>query len=296
MGHHHHHNVREGNRKGLLIALLITLGVMVVEFIGGLVTNSLALLSDAGHMLNDASSLFLSFLALWFATRSASPMKTYGYYRFEILAALLNGITLFLISGFILFEAYERFVSPPTVSSGTMIMIAVIGLFANLMSAWFLMKEGDVKHNVNMKSAYLHVLGDALGSVGAIIAGVLMLRFEWYLADPMISVVVSLLILRSAWGVLKQSIHILMEGSPIDQNEVNETLAGIDGVVNVHDLHIWTITSGFDALSCHIQIQDSSQHERILQEAIVTLKDKFHLEHVTIQVETEEIEHAACMV
>ncbi|OZI10298.1 cation transporter [Bacillaceae bacterium SAS-127] len=300
-GHHHHHHfeeTREGNKKGLIIALLITAGIMLLEFFGGLFTNSLALLSDSGHMLSDASSLFLSLVAISFAARPASPTKTYGFYRFEILAALLNGVTLFVIAGFIVVEAYDRFLEPPTVASGTMMLIASVGLLANLLSAWSLMSKGDVKNNVNLRSAYLHVLGDALGSVGALVAGLLMLLFDWYIADPIISVLVALLILKSAWGVIKHSVHILMEGTPItvDQAEVKKELEAIDGVVDVHDLHIWTITSGLDTLTCHILIEDNADSQAVLQQAINKIQDKFKIEHTTIQIETSQIEHGEMKV
>ncbi|MDU4695173.1 MAG: cation diffusion facilitator family transporter [Paenibacillus sp.] len=298
-GHiHDHHTARSGNKKGLLIALLITASIAVLEFFGGLFTGSLALLSDSGHMLSDASSLVLSLVAIWFAARPASKRNTYGYHRMEILAALLNGVTLFVIAGFIIWEAYGRLLDPPTVSSNTMIVIAVIGLLANLASAAALMKKGDVKGNVNLKSAYLHVLGDALGSVGAILAGIFMSLFGWYIFDPIISVVVALLILRGAWGVMAQSVHILMEGSPatIDQSQVKQCLEGIPGVVEVHDLHIWTITSGMDALSCHLMIEDGSQSQIVLQEAISALEKTFHIGHSTIQVETPHIQHRELMV
>ncbi|MGM7634285.1 cation diffusion facilitator family transporter [Bacillus sp. Hm123] len=301
-GHHHHHHhfeeTREGNKKGLIIALLITAGIMILEFFGGLFTNSLALLSDSGHMLSDTSSLFLSLVAIWFAARPASPTKTYGFYRFEILAALLNGVTLFVIAGFIVVEAYERFLEPPTVASGTMMLIASVGLFANLLSAWSLMSKGDVKNNVNLRSAYLHVLGDALGSVGALVAGLLMLLFDWYIADPIISVLVALLILKSAWGVIKHSVHILMEGTPItvDQAAVKKELEAIAGVVDVHDLHIWTITSGLDTLTCHILIEDDADSQAVLQQAINKIQDKFKIEHTTIQIETSQIEHGEMKV
>ncbi|HHY74862.1 MAG TPA: cation transporter [Bacillus bacterium] len=296
-GHHHHghhDHTREGNKKGLTIALTITAGIMLLEFFGGLFTNSLALLSDSGHMLSDASSLALSLVAMWFAARPASPNKTYGFYRFEILAALFNGITLFLIAGFIIYEAYGRFLEPPTVASGTMILIAVIGLGANLLSAWAMLRQGDVKGNVNLRSAYLHVLGDALGSVGAILAGLIMYFFGWYTADPIISVVVALLILRSAWSVIKHTVHILMEGTPItvDQKEVDEALRQIPGVINVHDLHIWTITSGLDSLSCHLLIKDDKDCQEILQQAIQIIESKFKILHTTIQVEKSNLQHA----
>lgn len=291
--HHHDHDQRTQNKKGLTIALAITAGIMLLEFFGGLLTNSLALLSDSGHMLSDTASLALSLVAMWFATRPASPSKSYGFYRFEILAALFNGLTLFVIAGFIVWEAVERLMSPPTVAGGSMMMIAAIGLIANLLSAWFLMKKGDVRDNVNLKSAYLHVLGDALGSVGAIVAGALMMAFSWYVADPVISVLVSLLILRSAWGVLSQSIHILMEGTPvtIDQAEVKKTLGAIEGVRDVHDLHIWTITSGLDSLSCHLVVEDSRDSQTILQQAIRIIDEKFQIKHTTIQVETSDLQH-----
>ncbi len=299
--HHHHHHFeeqREGNKKGLMIALGITTIIMVLQFFGGLITNSLALLADSGHMLSDASSLALSLVAIWFASRPASPNKTYGFYRFEILAALFNSVTLFVIAGFIIVEAYNRFFDPPTVASGTMIMIAFIGLGANLLSAWFLMRKGDINHNLNLRSAYLHVIGDALGSVGAILAGIIMLAFEWYVADPIISVVVALLILKSAWGVLKHSVHILMEGTPptINEREVKEMLEGIEGVKSAHDLHIWTITSGLDMLTCHLLIEDDKSSQVILQQAIDLIHDHYKIEHTTIQVEKSMLQHGEMKV
>ncbi|MED4903570.1 cation diffusion facilitator family transporter [Parageobacillus thermoglucosidasius] len=296
-GHHHDHS-REGNKKGLAIALFITAGIMLLEFFGGLITNSLALLSDSGHMLSDASSLALSLAAIWFAAKPASPNKTYGFYRFEILAALFNGVTLFVIAGFIVWEAIQRFYNPPTVAGGSMMLIAAIGLFANLLSAWALMRKGDVKNNVNLRSAYLHVIGDALGSVGAIIAGLAMWLFGWYVADPVISVLVALLILKGAWGVIQHTIHILMEGTPvtINQNEVKKALESIEGVVDVHDLHIWTITSGLDSLSCHILIEDHQDSQKILQDAIHMIEEKFKILHTTIQIETSQIHHGEMKV
>ncbi|WP_421378866.1 cation diffusion facilitator family transporter [Bacillus salacetis] len=296
--HHDHHghdhgHAREGNKKGLTIALIITTGIMLLEFFGGLITNSLALLSDSGHMLSDASSLALSLVAMWFAGRAATSTKTYGYYRFEILAALLNGVTLFLIAGFIVYEAYNRMFDPPTVSSGTMMLIAFIGLLANLLSAWALIKKGDVKDNVNLRSAYLHVLGDALGSVGAILAGAVMLIFDWYWADPLISVLVALLILKSAWGIISHTVHILMEGTPsgVEVKSVRNELENIQGVRDVHDLHIWTITSGMNSLSCHLLIEDEEDDQAILQKAIDIIEEKFHINHTTIQVERSDLSH-----
>jgi cobalt-zinc-cadmium efflux system protein len=293
-GHsHHHHHGTDGNQKGLFIALIITSGLMFLEFFGGLYTNSLALLSDSGHMLSDAASLLLSLIAVRFALKPASPHKTYGYYRFEILAALFNGVTLLAIAFFIIGEAYNRFANPPTVASGSMMWIASVGLLANLISAWALMRKGDIKHNLNLRSAYLHILGDALGSVGAIAAGLLMLIFSWYLADPIISVIVALLILKSAWGIVRHTVHVLMEGTPpaISQSKVKEALQAIDHVIEVHDLHIWTITSGMDSLSCHLLVEDQCDSQVILQKAIHHLEEHFQIHHSTIQIETSQISH-----
>lgn len=266
---------------------------MLLEFIGGLLTNSLALLSDSGHMLSDAASLCLSLVAFWFAAKPPSAQKTYGFYRFEILAALINGVTLFAVAGFIVWEAVDRLREPPAVASGTMTGIALIGLGANVLSAWVLMKKGDVKENINLRSAYLHVIGDALGSVGAIAAGLLMMMFGWYIADPVISILVALLILKSAWGIVSHSVHILMEGTPaaVDCEEIKRELKRIDGVLDVHDLHVWSITSGMDSLSCHLLVRDDADGQRILQKAIEALEQRFNIAHTTVQVETSLIRH-----
>ncbi|AZK49040.1 cation transporter [Paenibacillus lentus] len=300
-GHTHGHGyegARAGNIKGLVIALVITSGIALLEFFGGIVTRSLALLSDAGHMLSDASSLLLSLLAIWFAGRAPTATKTFGYYRLEILAAFLNGLTLFVIAGFIIWEAYQRIFDPPTVASGTMILIAMVGLLANLISAWTLIRQGDVKENLNLRSAYLHVLGDALGSVGAILAGIVMYFFGWYIFDPIISVFVALLILRGAWGIITQTVHILMEGTPpsMNKDEVSARLGQIEGVIEVHDLHIWTITSGIDSLSCHLVVESSRDSQDVLQTAIDLLEQQFSLTHVTIQIEAPRTRHAELLV
>ncbi|MRN55378.1 cation diffusion facilitator family transporter [Paenibacillus monticola] len=293
-GHSHSgHSHAPNNKKGLLIALLITGGIMFLEFFGGLFTNSLALLSDSGHMLSDTASLALSLVAMIFAVKPPSLKNSYGFYRFEVMAALFNGVTLFVIAGFIMWEAYHRFFAPPTVNSGSMMIIASVGLLANLISAWMLMRKSDVKENLNIRSAYLHILSDALGSVGAIIAGLIMSLFSWYAADPIISVLVALLILKGAWGVIKQAFHILMEGTPsaVNTDQVKNTLMHIDGVINVHDLHIWTITSGLDSLSCHLLIKDDMDPQTILQQAVALMEEKFNIQHSTIQVENSQLQH-----
>jgi cobalt-zinc-cadmium efflux system protein len=299
--HHHHGHTHHGhdhqhanNKKSLTIALFITVGILLLELIGGILTNSLALLSDSGHMLSDAGSLALSLIAMWFAQRPPSPRKTFGYYRFEILAALFNGLTLFVAAGLIVWEALDRLSNPPSINSQTMILIASIGLIANLISAWVLMHKGDVKENVNLRSAYLHVLGDALGSVGAIVAGLLMMWFSWYIADPVISVIVAVLILKSAWRVFSHSLHILMEGTPItvDKSKVEEVLTKIPGVINVHDLHIWTITSGLDSLTCHLLVEEKANPQGILKTAVERIEEHFSIQHTTIQIETSDFQHA----
>ncbi|NUU60263.1 cation diffusion facilitator family transporter [Paenibacillus agri] len=295
---HHGHSHAPNNKKGLLIALIITSGIMFVEFFGGLFTHSLALLSDAGHMLSDIASLALSLVAMIFAAKPASSKNTYGFYRFEVMAALFNGVMLFVIAGLVIREAWQRLFEPPVVASGSMIIIATIGLLANLVSAWVLIRKGDVKDNLNVRSAYLHIIGDALGSVGAIVAGVIMQWFSWYAADPIISVLVALLILKSAWGVLRHSFHILMEGTPsaLNSDQVKQALLQISGVADVHDLHIWTITSGLNALSCHLRIEDDRSAQEILQQAVTLIEDKYNISHTTIQIETSPFQHGELKV
>ena len=300
-GHHHHghhhghlHAHAAGNRKSLAIALAITTVVLVLEIAGGLITNSLALLSDAGHMFSDAGALALSLLAMRLAAKPSTPNRSYGFRRFEILAALANGVLLFLMAGYILWEAVERFREPAEVAGGLMTAVAAAGLAANLASAWFLMRMGDVKSNLNVRSAWLHVIGDALGSVGVIAAGVIISLTSWYWADPLISVLVTLLIMRGAWGVTRSAVHILMEGTPetIDAGKVRETLLSIDGVLDLHDLHIWTITSGLNALSCHLRVRDDENEQLVLQEAIRRIERVFHIRHATIQIEKSGFQHA----
>lgn len=296
-GHSHgHHHGAGANKKALLISLMIITTFLIVEVIGGFLTNSLALLSDAGHMLSDSSALFLSLLAMYFAAKKPSPQKTYGFYRFEILAALINGVTLVLISLYIFWEAVQRLVAPPEVASLSMMGIAFIGLLANIAAALVLM-QGDYKNNLNLRSAFLHVLGDMLGSVGAIAAGFVMWQFGWYVADPIISIVVGILVLLSAWRVTKESVNVLMEGTPsnVDIGSVSATLASIPGVKSVHDLHVWTVTSGFDSLTCHLHVEEEVSSYPILHEALHLLEKRFGITHATIQIENDSIHHQEMM-
>lgn len=301
MGHHHHHGHSHGhghshshshtsNKKALLSSFILIAAFMVVEVIGGILTNSLALLSDAGHMLSDAAALGLSFFAIKLGEKQVSQEKTYGYKRFEIIAAALNGLTLVLISLYIFYEAFQRFFAPPEVQSSGMLMISLTGLVVNIIAAWILMR-GDKDENLNVRSAFLHVLGDMLGSVGAIVAALLIMFFGWTIADPIASVIVAVLILISGYRVTKDSFHILMEGAPtqIDMQQVKAALSKIPLVKEVHDLHIWTITSGYPVLSCHITISDEGIHDEILAQTQKILHDDFHIEHSTIQVEKAAI-------
>jgi cobalt-zinc-cadmium efflux system protein len=288
MGHghsHDHSHSHTGNKKALLSSFMLIAVFMVVEVVGGLFTNSLALLSDAGHMLSDAAALGLSFFALKLGERAVSQDKTFGYKRFEIIAAGLNGVTLVVVSLYIFYEAIQRFFDPPEVQSQGMLAIAIIGLLVNIVAAWILMK-GD-KENLNVRSAFLHVLGDLLGSVGAIVAALLIMFFGWGIADPIASVIVGVLILISGWRVIKESYQVLMEGAPdqIDMLQVKEALCNLPMVKEVHDLHVWTITSGYPVLSCHITITDQAVHDDILLQSQKILHDQFEIEHSTIQVE-----------
>ncbi|MDE3839102.1 cation transporter [Bacillus methanolicus] len=296
MGHHHghshghgHSHAHTGNKKALFLSFLLISSFMVVEVIGGIITNSLALLSDAGHMLSDAAALGLSFFAMKLGEKKASDTKTYGYKRFEIIAAALNGITLILISLYIFYEAYQRFFQPPEVQSLGMLTISSIGLLVNFIAAWILMR-GDKDENLNVRSAFLHVLGDMLGSVGAIVAALLIFFFGWGIADPIASVIVALLIIISGWRVTKDSLHILMEGTPqqFELDKVKSSLLGIPNVKEVHDLHIWAITSGMPMLSCHITIEGDGVHDTVLHRAQSILHDDFGIDHSTIQVEKKE--------
>lgn len=290
-GGHSHSHAHTSNKKSLTLAFFLIAGFMIVEVIGGFVTNSLALLSDAGHMLSDAAALGLSLLAMIWGQRKASTSKTYGYKRFEVLAAFINGIALVVISLYIFWEAFQRFSQPPGVASTGMLIIAIIGLLVNIAAAYVLMKGEGASSNLNMRSALLHVMGDMLGSVGAIAAALLIMAFGWNLADPIASVIVAVLVLISAYRVTRDSVHILMEGTPvdIDTTQMTADLQGIEHVLGVHDLHVWSLTSELPLLSCHLRISDMSQGTAILQAARTLLQGQYGIGHVTIQLETPEI-------
>jgi len=278
-------------QSALRNALVFTSLFMVVEFLGGLFTNSLALMADAGHMLTDVAALSLSAFALWFSSRPATAAKTYGFLRVEILAALVNGATLIVISLVIFYESYQRLASPPEVKSEIMLLIAVFGLLINLVCAYCLNKSQQT--SMNVKAAFLHVAGDAISSVGAILAGILMLLYKWYLADPLISFLVGTLILYSSWRLVKDSVDILLEGTPnhIDLDLVRNELCRVEGVESIHDLHIWTLTSGIHAMSCHVVVCGSEDRHRILEELSGIVRGKFKVDHTTIQLEEVNLRH-----
>ncbi len=278
------HQAREQQRV-LRYIFGLTSSFMLVEFIGGLLTNSLALMADAGHMLTDAAALALSTFALWFSSRPATEGKTYGFYRVEILSALINGIGLGTISLIIFYNAYHRLFNPPKVQIKLMLSIAIAGLFVNLAGAWLLHRVHD--SNLNIRGAFLHIVGDAASSVGAILAGVLMWIGNWYWADPLASLLVGFLILYNAWGLVRDSVDILLEGTPshINLESVKSDLSEVPGVNSIHDLHIWTLTSGIHALSCHAVVNENDNSHTILKDLTFRIKEKYHIEHATIQLE-----------
>jgi cobalt-zinc-cadmium efflux system protein len=287
----HNHNTssqKEINKRNLVRALSITACWFLVELIGGFYANSLALLADAAHMLTDLAALGLSIFALQIAERPATHEKTYGYLRAEILAALANGIFLILLGLYIFYEAYRRFLTPPEVKSAPMLIVASLGLIANLATAGLLFRSR--KENLNLRGAFLHVLGDTLGSIGAIIAGILMLLRQWYLADPIVSAIVGALVLYSSWELVSESVDVLLESTPrhLNINHILNDLGGLEAVLSVHDLHVWSITSEVTAMSCHLVLKINENAEAALSESSRLMREKYGIEHTTIQIEFGE--------
>lgn len=280
------------NKKNLAIVFGFTSSYLVAEVVGGLWFNSLALLADAGHMLTDVVGLALALFAIWFAEREATPEKTYGYYRIEILAATTNAVVLIGISLYILYEAYQRFRQPDLkVESGGMMAVAVLGLLINI-AGMFILRAGS-KESLNMKGAYFEVLSDMLTSVGVIIAALIIRFTGWNYADPLISAGIGLFILPRTWILLKDAVGILLEGTPSDVNLVTlrEALKKIEGVADVHDLHVWALTSGMNAMSVHAVLANGAEHDSVLKSVENIIQKDFKIMHSTVQVETET--HAA---
>lgn len=289
--HEHTHERRDAKSLNKLkIALGLTAAYMFAEAIGGWLVNSLALLADAGHMLTDVAALSLTLAAIWFASRPATAKKTFGYYRLEILAAFVNGVALVLISLFVIYEAYERWSEPPEIRGAALTVIAIGGLLVNVVCAYLL--HGDHQHDLNMRGAWLHVMGDVLGSVTAIVAGALIVAFGWVWADAVCSALISLIIIWGAWNLIRESVNVLLEGTPAHINlaAVEAEILATEGVSGVHDLHIWTITSGLEALSAHVQHDEKIAPPELLKNLRRRLKDKFGIDHLTIQMETPGFE------
>lgn len=291
---HHHDHTHGANKKALTISLILISSFMIVEVIGGVLTNSLALLSDAGHMLSDAVSLAVALAAFKMGEKAADSARTFGYRRFEILAAVFNGVTLIVIAVFIVAEAAGRFVNPPEIATTGMLVIAVLGLVVNIIVAKILM-SGDTHDNLNMKGALLHVFGDLLGSVAAIVAALTIMFFGWGFMDPLASVIVAILIAVSAFRILRQSLNVLMEGVPenIDVDMVINKINNVEGVEDAHHLHVWSISSGMNALSVHVVVNGTlNVHET--QEIIHLIDERMkheNIEHVTVQVECKHHDH-----
>lgn len=292
---HHHDHSHTANKKVLAVSFAVITSFMVVEAVGGWLTNSLALLSDAGHMFSDAFSLGIALLAFKLSEKATTFDKTFGYKRFEILTAAFNGITLIAIAAMIFYEAVERFRHPPEIATAGMLVISVIGLLVNLFVAWYMLRGSDTEGNINMRGAYLHVLSDLFGSFGAIAAAVLMMAFGWKWADPLASILVAALVGRSGWQVFRKTLHILMEGTPdnVDVGLLLETIRQTEGVQSVHDLHVWMITSNINALSCHVVVDGSlsvAEAEQIVYRIEHALAHQ-NIQHTTVQVESSRHPH-----
>jgi cobalt-zinc-cadmium efflux system protein len=278
------HSSRHKHRLWVVFAL--SASFMVVQVIVGWWTNSLALLADAAHLFVDAAGVGLSLLAVWFAERPATAEKTYGYYRVEILAALVNGVVLCVLAIVILVEAAERLRMAHEVSAGPVLVVAVAGLGVNLLAAWLL--HAGAGESLNVRGAYLEVLGDALSSAAVIVAATVILITGWTAADALASAAIALLILPRTFALLKQAVNVLLEGVPahLDVAEIEAALRGVQGVKRVHDLHVWTLTSGREAMSVHVEVEPGTPPNRVLDELHVVLHARFGIDHTTIQVET----------
>ncbi|AHI32011.1 MULTISPECIES: cation diffusion facilitator family transporter [Marinobacter] len=274
---------------GLKWALAMTSTFMVVEVVGGLWTGSLALLADAAHMLTDVGGMLLALVAIRFAARPATPEKTFGYVRMEVLSALANAVVLLFLTIYILYEAWQRFLAPPEILGGPMLAVAVVGLAVNLVSMKML--HAGSRESLNLKGAYFEVLADMLGSVGVILAAAVVLLTGWTLADPIIGAGIGLFIVPRTWILLKGAVHILMEGTPpeVDVGLLERQLMDLPGVTAVHDLHVWTLTSGLDALSCHLVVEDMARGRQALLAAQQTMEKSFGITHCTIQIEDADL-------
>ena len=283
---------QSADTRPLTLALSVTALFLVVEVIGGWLANSLALLADAAHMLTDVGALGLSLFVAWFSRQPATPSKTFGYLRWEILAALINGAVLLVASGWILWESVQRLRAPEPIVGGLMLAVATGGLAVNALSVWLLHRHAH--DSLNLRGAYLHVMGDLLGSVAAVLAAIAVRAFGWLQADPIASIVMTVLIVRGAWKLVREAVDVLLEATPrhIDAEALRAAMQRVQGVRDVHDLHVWTLTSGVVAMSAHAVAPESGEHQQVLEhlhEAVGT----FGIRHATIQLEGEPLEACA---
>jgi len=283
--HDHTADARAAGSRRLIIVLLLAGSYMMAEVVGGLLTNSLALLADAGHMLSDVAALALALFAIQMSRKAPTPRRTYGFYRTEILAALFNGATLVAISIYIFVEAYRRFQSPPEVEGALMMAIATGGLVVNLIGLWVL--RAGRENSLNERGAWLHVMTDALGSMGAIVGGLAIWQFGWYWADPAVSIAIGILVVFSSWNLLKESVAVLMESAPshLDVDAIRDAMLATPGVISVHDLHVWSITSGMTAMSAHVCGESGLTNTTLLNRLRRCLHEGFGIDHTTLQVE-----------
>ena len=282
---HDHGAARAAGTRALALSLALIVGFGVVEVGAGALADSLALLADAGHMASDAGGLALALFAAWAAGRPATSQRSFGFHRAEILAALANGVLLVAIAIWIFVEAFDRFRHPGDPLGGWMLLVGVVGLGVNVLAAWLMIRSGG--DSLNVRAATRHVLADLLGSAGVIVAALIVLTTGWVEADPAVSVLIGMLVLASSWSVLRESVGILLESTPegIDAEEVGRTMVGLSGVREVHDLHIWTITSGFPALSAHVLVDQGADCHGLRFQLERLLHDRYGLDHTTLQVE-----------
>ena len=288
MSHDHKLSSAAAQRGRLVAVFAITLAVLVVELVGAALSGSLALLADAGHVLTDAAGIGLALLAIRFAARPATPQRTFGYYRLEILAAVVNAVLLFGVAGFVLVEAWRRLAEPPEVASGLMLAVAAVGLVANAVSLW-LLRDGQ-QRSLNLRGAYLEVWGDLLGSVAVLAAAAVIAVTGFQAADPIASALIAVLILPRTWRLLREAVDVLLEAAPkgVDLAEVRRHLLETPGVTDVHDLHAWTITSGLPVLSVHVVLERDADAGRVLDGLGACLAGHFDIEHSTFQLEHPE--------
>lgn len=286
--HNHAPSVNLSNEQRVFCVMLLTGGFMVVEVLGGFLFGSLALLADAGHMLTDTAALGLAWFAFRIGRKPADLKRSYGYHRFQILAAYSNGLALFVIAGWIMIEAVQRLFNPVEVQGMGMMIVAALGLIVNILGFWIL-SRGE-KENLNIKGAALHVMGDLLGSVAAIAAAIIILFTDWTPIDPILSVLVALLILRSAWAIIKQSSHILLQGTPdgLDSAQIGVALGEIKGVADIHHVHAWSLTNEKPVVTLHAVLEEDSDQKIILHQINKALKDRFGIVDATVQIERKD--------